>query len=224
MVYARGADISMSSALSAWDSVVGRTNHRFSWPNTLKSMAFSYYIDLKDAHTYKDSEMSRGLDETRLNRFARAILVLPVLLKEYTNAFPDRDCLTVPYSWPGPAPTDAVFKYRGDDDYDEIPLYQCNIVSYRLHSLTFDIGNRYVEPRRFTFWCGASHPDIDAMFGTGKDLYDLPVPVALATLIDQITPFLQWSFDCMSAVLAKHPTLGLIPSRTRNGSLFHKDE
>lgn len=213
-----------SSVLSAWDSVVGRTSERHSWPNILKSMAFLYYLDAQEAHRYKNSEKSRGLDVTRLNRLARAILVIPVIFKEYTDAFPERDRLVVPYSWPGPAPTDAVFKYRGDDDYNEIPLYQCNIVSYRLHSITFDIGNRYVEPRRFTFWCGASHPDIDAMFDSGKDIYELPVSVALSTLIDQITPFLQWSFHCMSAVLAKHPTLGLVPSRTRNGSLFHKDD
>ncbi len=211
--------------MSAWDAVVGRTNRRFSWPNTLKSMAFSYYLDVKDTRSYKTSEQRWGLEKTRVNRLMRAVLVLPVLFKEYTNAFPDRDCLVVPYTWPGPVPTDAVFKYRGgddDDDDDEIPLYQCTLVSYRLHSLTFDVGNRYVEPRRFTFWYGASHPDIDAMFGSGKDLYDLPVPPILATLIEQITPFLQWAFHCMSAVLAKHPTLGLVPSRTRKGSLFHK--
>lgn len=213
----------------AWNAIEGRRpGKRFSWRETLKYIAFTYHQDVREAlHSGQSwSRVSRLLHETTLNRLMYSILCSPMWLHVTTDVFPGRRRIVIPYMYPGPPPTEAVFCSRWADaddvqdaDDDPIPLYEAKVVSYHRHSITFDVGNRYVPARRFTLPLMQSDA-INAMYDSGHSIYEQPEPVDLAALIDHLVPYLQHAVHCVSKVLAKHPLHGLEKSRTRRHSVF----
>lgn len=217
--------------MNTWNDVAGRRpSKRFSWRGTLKYIAFTYQQDVREAiqagkDYYNYDRHERPLHHTELNKLMNGILNAPLWLHVFTDVFPARRRIVVPYSYPGPPPTEAVFSSRWSDaddaqdaDDEPIPLYEAKVVSHHRHSITFDVGNQYVKPQRFTLPTIESDA-INAMYGAGS-LYEQPEPADLTALIDQLTPYLQHAVNCVSVVLNKHPLHGLEKSRTRRDIAF----
>lgn len=213
-----------------WDNLVGRRNERFTWNETLRMMAFSHHTNLKSSHGFgkEDKWEADPLRSVTLNLIVDKLLRLPNLFKAVTGAFATRTRIVVPATWPGPPPEEAQFDWQ-DVNLDYGPaIYTIKVVTFRRHTLTIEVGNAYVPPKRFDIYAGPGFASIDAMYDRGrtvplppKYLYQQPVPPELQLLVDQLTPFLEWVCYCISVMVAKHPLLGLARSETRSGRSFH---